>query len=154
LEGLAVAREAPAVEAYVRANLEPKLADYMLEPYEGMGSHYVPRRTKMPEALGGAPLPPSLIDSRFNVSRLPGATRWQQYKYHFMNDPNYSGGPVRGRQGKGSGWSGERDFGWERNGPVTRLIAGMPADTKGFIGGAAAAGLNSTLTSIDEDQLP
>jgi hypothetical protein len=154
LEALAVAREAPAVEALVRANLEPKLADYMLEPDNGMGSHFIPRRTRLPKALGGARLPSSLVDSRFNVSKLSGATRWQQQKYHFENDPSFYGGRVRGRSGKGSGWSGERDFGWQRNDPITRLIAGMPADTKGTLGGAAVAGLNSTMTGGAEDQLP
>jgi hypothetical protein len=151
LEALAVAREAPAVESFVRANYEPELADYMLEQDQGMGSHFVPRSKK---ARLGIPLPSSFIDSRFNVSKLSGATRWQQQKYHVENDPGFYGGRRPGRRGKGSGWSGEKDFGWRRNDPLTRLIVGMPADTKGLIGGTAVAGLNSALADSDGEQLP
>jgi hypothetical protein len=154
LEGIAVARELPAVEKYVRANFAPDLAEYMLEPYprEGMGAHYVPRKTKRPDILGGGPLPSTLIDSKFNVSRLRSANRWQQYKHHFENDPAYYGGAVRGRQGKGTGWSGVKDFGWERNGPIKRMIVGMPADTRGLIGGAIASSVNQGYGAWGEDQ--
>jgi hypothetical protein len=153
LEGIAVARELPRVEKYVRANA-PDLAEYMLEPYprEGMGAHYVPRKTKWPDILGGGPLPSKLINSKFNVSRLPNANRFQQYKYHFENDPSYYGGPVRGRQGKGTGWSGEKDFGWRRNDPLTRTVVGMPADTRGLVGGAIASSVNQGYDAWGEDQ--
>lgn len=151
LEAMVVAKEAPAVAAYVRATLPPEEAAYMLEPYQGMGAHYVPRRTKMPSLLGGGPLPSWFIDSPFNVSELQGATRWQQYKHHFMNDPKYGGGRLPNRRGKGSGWSGRR-YGWERNGPITRAIEGLPADTQGLIGGAAVAGMLSASDVVNRDQ--
>lgn len=154
LEGIAVARELPAVERYVRANFEPDLAEYMLEPYprKGMGAHYVARDTRWPDFMGGTPLPPKFINSKFNVSRLRGANRYQQYKHHFENDLRYYGGAVRGRQGKGSGWSGEKDFGWQRNGPIKRAIVGMPADTRGLMGGAVASGINQGYDAWGEDQ--
>jgi hypothetical protein len=152
LEGIAVARELPGIEKYVRANFAPDLAEYMLEPYEGMAAHYVPRRTKMPAALGGGPVPSALMNSRFNVSRLRGANRYQQHKYHFENDLKFSGGPVRGRQGKGTGWSGKNDFRWTRNGPITRMIVGMPADTRGLIGGVIASSVNQGYDALGEEQ--
>jgi hypothetical protein len=154
LEGIAVARELPAVEKYVRSNFAPDLAEYMLEPYplESMGSHYVARRTKLPDILGGGPLPSKFINSKYNVSRLRNANRYQQYKYHFENDPNYRGGAVRGRKGKGTGWSGERTFGWKTSGPMTRAIVGMPADTRGLIGGTIASSVNRGYDILGEDE--
>ncbi|HEV2533706.1 hypothetical protein [Phenylobacterium sp.] len=151
LEAAAVAREAPAVEASVRASHEPVLANYMLEPYEGMGAHWIARSTRLPKVLGGGRLPSWFIDSPFNVSKLEGATRWQQQKYHYATDLGFYGGPVRGRRGKGSGYSGEK-LGWERFDFPGRVIAGMPSATTGLVGGAAAAALNSGYDAFEQGQ--
>jgi hypothetical protein len=149
LEAAAVAREAPAVEAYVRAHLPADEAEYMLGRDVGRGSHWIPLRTKLP---WGGKIPPQLMNSRFNVSKLEGANRWQQQKYHFENDTNFYGNGFPWRTGKGSGWNGERDYGWQRNDPLTRLIVGMPADTKGLVGGAAAAGLDTGYDALEQEQ--
>lgn len=153
IEAAAVAREAPAVERYVRAALPPEEAEYMLQPYEGMGAHYVPRRARLPGWMGGGPLPSWIMDSPLNVSKLEGANRWQQFRHHYKNDLKYRGGKVSGRSGKGSGWSGKR-YGWERNGPLTRMIDGLPADAKGLVGGGAVATASLPLHVNYEDPTP
>jgi hypothetical protein len=59
---------------------------------------------------------------------------------------------VRGRKGKGTGWSGERTFGWKTSGPMTRAIVGMPADTRGLIGGTIASSVNRGYDILGEDE--
>jgi len=121
---------------YIARGVDPKLAEYLAQPYEGMGSHFVPRRTRLP---GDLPIPKKILDSRFNVLKPKGVERGAMYERHFGVDDRYWGGKVPGEFG-GGGWSG-RQLGWKKYNPVERVWYGVPGVTKvAVIGGPASLG--------------
>ncbi|THD82035.1 MAG: hypothetical protein E7812_04315 [Phenylobacterium sp.] len=150
-EGRALARTALDATGYEAKGTPPEIAKYFAQPYKGMGSHLIARDSRFPGFLGGGPLPSWFIDSRYNVWKPEGATRGQVFQGHVENDLRYNGGPLPGRRGKGSGWSGPK-LGWEKNPPLDRFINRMPAVTKGTLGGAMLAGLNFGYDALDQDQ--
>jgi hypothetical protein len=121
---------------YIARGASPQLAEYLAQPYEGMGSHLVPRRTRLP---GGAPIPEKIMDSRFNVLKPKAIERGAMYERHFGVDDRYWGGKVPAAFG-GGGWSGRR-LGWKKYNPVERIWYGTPGVTKAaVIGGPASLG--------------
>ena len=103
-------------DAFEAIGHEPGLAAYLAEPYEGIGHHVLPRRTRLPDFLGGGPIPAPILESGFNVLKPPGATKGEMYALHYGVDDRYYGGPLPrdvGGGGRGSGWSG-RELGFER----------------------------------------
>src|SRR6185312_10791247 len=102
LEGLRAAQmfdttRAANIEKFIDQGANPKLAEYLAQPYEGMGHHaIVPRRAKVPskvlgmpidEGLAGQPLPSWLSNSPLNVSVPRGISRGDFYEYHYQVDP-------------------------------------------------------------------
>lgn len=126
----------PGPAKYIARGASPQLAEYFAQPYQGMGAHLAPRRTRLP---GGAPVPKLLMDSPFNVLKPKGIERGAMFERHFKTDGKYYGGPVPAQFG-GGGWSGRR-LGWERYNPVERIWHGTPGATKAVVvGGPAALG--------------
>lgn len=128
------------VERYVAQGFGPKAAARLAEPYpaSGMGSHFVPRRTKLPKLLGGGPLPQSYMDGPFNKLVPPGSSTGDFHERHYAVDPAFHGTKVGGER-----WSG-RDLGLKRYGSLGQLWYGSPAPLKaraGGLGAAAGAGL-------------
>jgi hypothetical protein len=130
---LAGASEAMTAEKLAKLGYSPADAAYLGAPYEGVGSHF-PISRAAGRDLG---LPQWMVDSPFNVSR-PNVSRYDFMKHHFEVDPSYYGGPMRGRRGRGSGFSG-RAAGFQRRNGLDRLWHGTPAATKGLVGGVLGA---------------
>jgi hypothetical protein len=141
------ATRAARVAKFVERGANPRLAEYLAEPYEGMGHHaVVPRRFRIPdsilgipvdEGLAAKPLPSWLIDSRLNVSKPLGMSRGDFYDYHYRVDPRFHGARLPADLNGGKGWSGKR-LGLQRYSRPRQVWAGMPAPLKG---GVAAMGI-------------
>lgn len=111
----------------------PGFAARLDELYSGMSHHIVGRRAKLPGWLGGGPYPKWFIESEFNKIRHRGVTTRDFYRNHVAVDDYYHGGKVGARYG-GTRWSGKRDLGWTRYGPLDRLNYGTSPYTKGVVG--------------------
>lgn len=141
------ATKAARVAKLVKGGANPRLAEYLAEPYEGMGHHaVVPRRFKIPESIWGIPvdqhfagrsLPGWLSDSPLNVSIPLGMSRDEFYKYHYAVDDRFHGAKLPADLNNGKGWSGTRE-GARRYGAARQVWAGMPVPLKG---GIAAVGI-------------
>jgi hypothetical protein len=127
------------VDRYLAQGFSPKAAAHLAKPYpmSNMGSHFIPRRTRLPEFLGGGPLPKSYSDSVFNVLKPEGISRGDFYELHYKVDPRFKGAKVI----PGEGWSGKR-LGLEEYEPVGRLWHGSPPPLKARVGGLGAAAGN------------
>ena len=142
-EALEAARAAK-VAKYVNQGFSPAKAEYLAEPYEGMGHHFIPRRgIDVPRSLSQLPFVPKTIklpkvisDSRFNVLKPSGMSRGDFYELHYKVDPHYYGSGLPRGLGPG-GWSGQR-IGLEEYGPLGRLWYGSPTSLKLAVGGTAA----------------
>jgi hypothetical protein len=135
VKGLVEVSNIGNVERYLAQGFGPKAAARLAEPYpvSGMGSHFVPRRTKLPEVLGGGPLPQGYMDGPFNKLVPPESSIGDLYERHFAVDPSFYGTKVGGER-----WSGQ-DLGLKRYGPLGRLWHGSPAPLKARVGGLGAA---------------
>jgi len=141
------AKAASRIAKLANEGADPRLAEYLAEPYEGMGHHaIVPRRFKIPETIWGIPvddrlagkrLPRWIVDSPLNVSKPLGMSRDDFYKHHYGVDDRFYGARLPGDLNDGRGWSGKRQ-GARRYDPVTKVWAGMPVPLKG---GVAAVGI-------------
>jgi len=141
------AKAASRIAKLVNEGANPRLAEYLAEPYEGMGHHaIVPRRFKIPETirgipvddrLAGKPLPSWIVDSPLNVSKPLGMSRDDFYKYHYGVDERFHGARLPADLNGGKGWSGKRQ-GLQRHSRPMQVWAGMPVPLKG---GIAAAGV-------------
>lgn len=130
----AMSKRGPA--KYIARGVSPQLAEYFAQPYQGMGAHAVPRRTRLP---GGGRIPKVLMDGPFNVLKPKRVERGVMLERHFKTDGRYYGGPIPAEFG-GGGWSGRR-LGWERYNPLERVWHGTPGPTKAVVvGGPAALG--------------
>ena len=113
---------------YIAQGYSPEAAAYLAEPYSGMGSHWVPRRTK----------PPSwFVDSDYNVLKPRGITRGEMYELHARVDPKFSTARLPPRFADRS-WRFEKS-GLRRHGPLAQVWHGMPGATKAKGGGSLAA---------------
>jgi len=143
------ATRAANIAKFIKQGASPKLAEYLAEPYVGMGHHAVaPRRVKIPESILGIPvneawagqrLPRSLSDSPFNVSKPPGMSRGDFYEHHYGVDRRFHGARLPADLNGGKGWSGKK-LGLRRYGLVERSWKGTPVPTKGAA--AIGAGLD------------
>jgi hypothetical protein len=122
------------VDRYLAQGFTPKAAAHLAEPYpaSNMGSHFIPRRARLPEALGGGPIPREYMDGPFNRLAPPGISRGDLYELHYGVDGRFHGTDVLGER-----WSG-RDLGLPRYGPVGQLWHGSPAPLKARVGGLGA----------------
>ncbi len=135
------------VDRYVAQGFGPKAAARLAEPYpeSGMGSHFVPRRAKLPEFLGGGPLPRSYMDGPFNKLIPPRASIGDMYELHYGVDDRFHGTKAGGER-----WSG-RDLGLKRYGPLGQLWHGSPAPLKARVGGLGAAAGSALYSAEDEE---
>jgi hypothetical protein len=123
------------VEKYLAQGFSPRAAAHLAKPYpaSNMGSHFIPRRTKMPDFLGGGLLPKSYSDSVFNVLKPEGISRGDFYELHYKVDPSFHGIGVRGES-----WSGEK-LGLQKYGQAGRIWHGSPPPLKARVGGLGAS---------------
>jgi len=114
---------------YRRQGFTAAQAKYLTKPYEGMGSHFVPRRWKLPQWF---------TDSGFNVLAPKGISRGRFYELHYRVDPHFLGArfPVQ----IGRAWSGDR-LGLTKYGWSGRLWFGSPDPLKRVIGFGALESL-------------
>jgi len=144
LQGLRAAQmfdmtRAANIEKFVAQGANPKLAEYLAQPYEGMGHHSIAaRRAKIPskvfgvpvdERLAGQPLPSWLSDSPLNVSVPRGMSRGDFYEYHYQVDPKAYGFRLPKDLNGGKGWSGKQ-LGLTRYNVPQRVWYGMPVPLK------------------------
>ena len=146
-KGLALTHAVEAADAakYAELGLNPKVIDYLDIPYEGMGHHSIaPRRftfqkpvdgLTLPRWIPNEPLPKTVSDSAFNVSKPDGITRGQMYAYHYRVDPKFHGGRLP--DGSGGGWSGKK-LGLQKYGLAERLWFGAPDAFRDPVGKAFA----------------
>lgn len=136
------------VERYAAQGFSPRAAAHLAEPYplSNMGSHFVPRDTKLPEFLGGGPLPKSYIDSAFNVLKPEGISRGDFYEIHYKVDPRFHGtGVIPGEPWRGSA------LGLNKYGPAGRVWHGSPPALKARVGGLGASAGRAMYAHEEED---
>ncbi|WP_304165643.1 hypothetical protein [Phenylobacterium aquaticum] len=139
------------VEKYLAQGFSHKGAEHLatLYPASNMGSHFIPRRTRLPDFLGGGPLPKSFSDGVFNVLKPEGMSRGDLYELHYKVDPQFYGTKVI----RGEGWSGKR-LGLERHGPLGRLWHGSPPPLKARAAGLGASAGTAIYLSDDQEARP
>ena len=122
------------VARYEAQGFSPRAAAHLAAPYpaSNMGSHFIPRRTELPDFLGGGPLPKSYSDGVFNVLKPEGISRGDFYELHYKVDPKFHGTGV-----KGESWSG-KELRLRRYGPAGRIWHGSPPPLKARVGGLGA----------------
>ncbi len=135
VKGLSRAANVGNDAKYMAQGFGPKAAAYLAEPYpaSGMGSHYVPRRARLPKEFGGGALPKSYMDGPFNRLAPPGISRGDLYELHYKVDPRFSVARLPGRVGGGAWHGGKVDL--DRYGQLGRLWHGSPAPLKARVGG-------------------
>lgn len=136
------------VEKYVAQGFSPRAAAHLAEPYpaSNMGSHFIPRDTKLPDFLGGGPLPKRYIDSVFNVLKPEGISRGDFYELHYKVDPRFHGNGVI----PGEPWRGGA-LGLNRYGPAGRIWHGSPPPLKARVGGLGASAGTAMYGQEDEE---
>ena len=139
MKGLSRVENIGSDAKYLAQGFGPKAAADLAEPYpaSGMGSHYIPRRAKLPEILGGGPLPKSYMDGPFNRLAPPDISRGDMYELHYQVDPRFSVARPPGEVGGGI-WHGGK-LGLERYDLPGRLWHGAPAPLKARVGGLGAS---------------
>jgi hypothetical protein len=125
--GCSVAAES-AGGKFVSQGFSPAQAEYLAEPYVGMGHHFVGRRFGLPSIISDSPL---------NVLKPNGISRGNFYELHFKVDPFYPGSRLPRAAGGGI-WNGT-SLGLEKYGTVGRLWYGSPTPLKVTVGGTVAA---------------
>jgi hypothetical protein len=137
---------------YVARGYPGRVANYFAEPYDGLGHHFVPRRTKLPAFMGGGPVPSVISDSPFFLLKPRNMSKGDFFERHFQVDPHYYGGKIRADFG-GGGWSG-RKLGWEKRGLPGRIWYGSPLPLKA-VAGAGMFGAGGVVDQIwNEDGQP
>jgi hypothetical protein len=136
---------------YLAQGFSPKVAAYLAEPYpaSGMGSHYIPRRARFPESVGGGPLPKSYMDGPFNRLVPPGISRGDMYELHYKVDPEFHAARLP-RDVGGRAWRGG-ETGLERYSPPGRLWHGAPGPLKARVGGLGASA-GAAVYALDDDK--
>lgn len=135
VKGLGRAENVGNVEKYVAQGFSPRAAAHLAQPYptSNRGSHFIPRRTRLPGLLGGGPIPREYMDGPFNKLIPPGISRGDFYELHYGVDPRFHGTGVLGER-----WSG-RDLDLPRYGLAGQIWHGSPAPLKARVGGLGAA---------------
>ena len=153
LKGLAGAGKAAGglktIEHYVARGVPPSTAAYFVQPYAGMGHHYLPRRTRLPELLGGGPIPQAISDSPFFLLKPEGIQMGDMYELHYRVDPHFNGGRVPQRFGNVRGWSGKA-LGWEKEDALGRIWYGAPDPLKMTAGGTLGTGVVGLGAWVDD----
>ena len=127
--GLGRLAKAPTAKELAFRAANPDFDARLDKLYTGMSHHIVGRNQKMPTWLGGQPYPLWLVESEFNKIRHEGRTTREVYRNHVGVDDDYYGGKAGGVR-----WSAARDLGWDRYGPIDRLIHGTSPYTQAAVG--------------------
>ncbi|WP_293904038.1 hypothetical protein [Phenylobacterium sp.] len=124
------------IAKYTKQGFSPVEAEYLAQPYKGMGHHsLLPRRKGLPDWLGGGPVPQWISDSAFNVLKPPGISRGDMYELHYKVDPHFR----RAGLSEGGNWVGSR-LGLKEYGPLQQRWHGTPNATRRAIAGGGIAG--------------
>jgi RHS repeat-associated protein len=126
---------------YIQQGLKIEEAQYLLNPYTGMGHHFFARRLRLPAFFS---------ESRFNVLK-PNITIGQFYELHYKIDLSFHGAAFP--RSIGGSWSGS-GLGIQRYGLMLRLWHGSPRPLKLTVGGTFVGGSAGALyyaLSDDED---
>jgi hypothetical protein len=136
--GLGLAAAEGGSAKFIAQGFSPAQAQYLAEPYVGMGHHFVPRRAGLPSIISDSPL---------NTLRPAGISRGDFYELHYKVDPYFFNANFP--KGVGGSWRG-RSLGLEKYGAAGRLWYGSPAPLKATIGGASLAAAASVNYYIEE----
>jgi hypothetical protein len=155
---LAPISRAAETAKFIDQGFEPKLAEYLAEPYDGNGHHSpIPRRFKYPKTILNVPLPKSLIgkpvlprvlsDSPFNVLKPDNISRGGFYELHFKVDPEMDIARLPSRFG--GAWNGNA-LGLQKFGLLGRVWNGSPAALNSAVGTAALSGIQDHATNQNQ----
>lgn len=135
LKGISRGANVGNTEKYLAQGFGPLAAAHLAKPYpaRNMGHHFISRDYRLPELLGGGPLPRGYSDGPFNKLSPPDISRGDFYELHYAVDPRYGGGRLLKE-----GWSGKK-LGLRKYGPAGRLWHGSPGPLKARVGGLTAA---------------
>ncbi len=137
--GVGKLSKAARVAKHLDEGFSPSKAAYLADLYKGKGHHaFLKERTRLPEFLGGGPLPRWALDNPFNVLKPAGISRGEMYGLHSRVDPFFYGAGLPRRVG-GGGWSSKR-LGIGKYDALGRVYYGTPGPTKAVVGGAAMTG--------------
>ncbi|MDP3854232.1 hypothetical protein [Phenylobacterium sp.] len=128
--------KATTAEKYLAQGFSPAGAAYLALPYKGMGHHVIRRSYRLPQSLGGGPLPRTLTESEFFVLKPEGMTRGDFYELHRGVDDHFYGTRLPRRVG-GERWSA-KDLGLKKYDQLGRIWHGSPAPLKARVGGLTA----------------
>lgn len=136
------------VEKYLAQGFSPGAAAHLAKPYprSNMGSHFIPRDTKLPDFLGGGPLPKSYSDGVFNVLKPEKISRGDFYELHYGVDPRFYGTRII----PGESWRGAK-LNLKRHGPAGRVWHGSPPPLKARVGGIGAS-VGTMAYGAEEDE--
>jgi hypothetical protein len=130
---------ATLVTKHLDEGFSPGKAAHLADLYTGRGDHaFLKERTRLPEFMGGGPLPRWALDNPFNVLKPNGISRGEMYELHSRVDPFFYGAGFPRRVG-GGGWSSKR-LGIEKYPLPQRIYHRTPGPTKAVVGGAAVIG--------------
>jgi hypothetical protein len=94
------ATRAANVAKFVDQGFNPRVAEYLGQPYPGPGHHsLVPKRVAKKMNL-----PQSVVDSGVNLSAPRGMSRGDFYEYHYRVDPRAGGFRFPADLNAGKGW--------------------------------------------------
>ena len=127
-----IASNRPTIANYLDQGFTPTQAEYLTQPYSGMGEHLL-KRAWLDER--GLDLPDSLIDSGLNVLSGEGMTIGEFYERHFQVDSDFAGTGFP--RGIGGSWSGDA-LGLDEFGPLGKLWYGTPEDLLSLISSQAS----------------
>ena len=133
-----VVQQPGQVEKFVRQGFTPAQAQYLAEPYEGMGHHFIPRKRKSGIVNRQVKLPQLISESRFNVLKPPGMSRGDFYELHYKVDRSFNSARLPRKVGTRS-WRG-KPIGLERHGQAGRWWYGSPRELKAAAAAPFGAG--------------
>jgi RHS repeat-associated protein len=87
--GLGISPQGTPMQEFQRFRLQgysPREARLLMEPYNGMGNHFIPRR-------GGWPI--RMKESPYNIMKPQGINKGRFYERHAMGDSNWNGCKIR-----------------------------------------------------------
>jgi hypothetical protein len=131
----------------------------LARPYNGVGHHFIPQRTKVPASVAGVPLPSTvagqplpafIIDSPFNILKPTNISQGDFYGLHSQVDPYFHGTRIGVKDGGGS-WSMKKAQ-LEKHGLLGNLWYGSPAPLNAAAGGLGIAGLSNFDDSEDDSE--
>lgn len=119
------ATRAARIAKFVDQGANPKLAEYLAQPYPGVGHHAVIAR-RLAKKMN---LPPWLVDSPVNISSPRGMSRGDFYEHHYRVDPKAGGFRLPAELNDGKGWR-PKELGLTKYNLPQRIWFGTPVPLK------------------------